>query len=735
MHTRRHKVQAKMRKAVTAAIAVHHLTNPAAKKDAPPPESEPEPSSPLQNLVAQVAALQDAIRVAQGSEGVAKVSKGHARAEQIKELITERIVEVTRGSALGDAEVDVFSAFKRFDRDKSGNLNYAEFGDGLKQLGVDLDPGDFDALVGDLDNDGSGTIDFNEFVEDLRAPNRTAPGCSVLSITDIELQDVLFGYFDTDGTGDLGVGEMGRMFSAVNLFDTREELVSLIKQMDDDNSGTISKDEYIQFIDKKCASDPDFHASFTSHCRSAKLGYDGTTWRNHANIDWLSSQGVLILMWLSILAAIIYFRFILVPMTMAYFMTFVLGPIQDVLIQRPLLFRSIVCCDQVEGKQGCIRAQMGESTSCLFRKYSWDPEINSTPLQRAEATPKQDGQWDPRVKKLRWEEAAPSFCYPTPPAMFSDEPMVGGSPVKAALWQLFVVAKIPEALSVLMTLVLVLSFLAATSVVVGNEIQDVAEDPVFQGRYRDFVYSLNRNLKEEYKLEIAELIAANDTGLTETTVLDADTILVVASPWLLLINDLILTLLLCVYMMYTRVCPGAPVTSPPTHAGSGSPISACMQRSGGRSAEERARDEPHREDRGEGQVLRGAEARAVGADGRAGGDDAHRLGRAARRAVRHPHRAAQLHPECGEPDRVGDAAADHLPGREAGGRLPGPGEFAQDAGRADPVSGSAVRRQHHGACGVWQVAQRHRDLGAGGAGAVGLVVGASRCASSLAPCA
>ena len=43
----------------------------------------------------------------------------------------------------------------------------------------------------------------------------------MLSITDIELQDVLFGYFDTDGTGDLGVGEMGRMFSAVNLFDTR----------------------------------------------------------------------------------------------------------------------------------------------------------------------------------------------------------------------------------------------------------------------------------------------------------------------------------------------------------------------------------------------------------------------------------------------------------------------------------------------------------------------------------
>ena len=85
-------------------------------------------------------------------------------------------------------------------------------------------------------------------------------------------------------------------------------------EMDDDNSGTISKDEYIQFIDKKCASDPDFHASFTSHCRSAKLGYDGTTWRNHANIDWLSSQGVLILMWLSILAAIIYFRFILVPL-------------------------------------------------------------------------------------------------------------------------------------------------------------------------------------------------------------------------------------------------------------------------------------------------------------------------------------------------------------------------------------------------------------------------------------
>jgi hypothetical protein len=40
----------------------------------------------------------------------------------------------------------------------------------------------------------------------------------------------------------------------------------------------------------------------------------------------------------------VYFRFILVPLTMAYFLTFLLGPVIDLLAQRPLICVGQVCC-------------------------------------------------------------------------------------------------------------------------------------------------------------------------------------------------------------------------------------------------------------------------------------------------------------------------------------------------------------------------------------------------------
>ena len=78
-------------------------------------------------------------------------------------------------------------------------------------------------------------------------------GYKALSATDLEVQRRIFDQFDVDNTGQLAQVETMRMLKAMALFDTADELLQVIKKMDDDNSGTIDYDEFTQLW---CAPTP-----------------------------------------------------------------------------------------------------------------------------------------------------------------------------------------------------------------------------------------------------------------------------------------------------------------------------------------------------------------------------------------------------------------------------------------------------------------------------------------------
>lgn len=414
-----------------------------------------------------------------------------------------------------------------------------------------------------------------------------APGCNILTAEDVDMQQVIFAHFDTDNTGQLSQVETVRMMRAMQLFDTAEELVEVIKQMDEDNSGTIDFDEYIEYIDNKCAADEEFYRQYHKRSRTTKLGYDGTTWRKHANIAWLTSQGVLILTALAILGALIYFRFILVPMTMAYFLTFLLGPVQDLLIQRPLVCCNMVCCD----KPG-IRPALRQHVSCCGKEMRWYEDDDETvakyktPQERWAHMHKDTGEWDGARMVMRWEEDT-GCCYAIPPPQWSEEPTQGGGPIKNMIWEFFVVMKIPEVLSVLVTFLVTGTLLTLTFLVISAEIVsqtppivpfavcsaarsiltrgvfvlpghwflqiDVLDDPTFQNAKNNAVVELNRYLASEYQIGVAELLEVNQTVEDEIEVYDSSTLETVAGPYLLVINDAVTTLLLCMYMLSTRL--------------------------------------------------------------------------------------------------------------------------------------------------------------------------------------
>lgn len=411
------------------------------------------------------------------------------------------------------------------------------------------------------------------------------PKYKVLSQHDVDQQKHIFSCFDVDDSGQLAQLEIKRMLNAMKLFESEQELVSVLKEMDEDNSGTVDLYEYLTFLDEKCAADPDFHQSYRVLSSNTKLGFDGTTWRKHANITWLGTGGIIVLACLGVLTALIYFRFILVPLTMAYFLTFLLGPIQDTLIQRPMICCDFVLCDS----PGC-RPALEQDASCCGKTMRWkDGECAAsllgathyfyavptlmrscvssilvagadgvpfkTPLQRwtDHSFKKEAGQWDSNKLTIRWRSADDdrSCCYHVAPKAWSEHPSEGHA-IKKLLYDTFAVGKLPESLSVLVTLAIAAVFLAAVAIAVASEISDVISDPDFQESLKRAAIDLNEALKDEYQVSIEELASVNasDNGTIQNMTLDQ--VGEAAEPFILVMNDIVITLLLCLYMLSTR---------------------------------------------------------------------------------------------------------------------------------------------------------------------------------------
>ena len=86
------------------------------------------------------------------------------------------------------------------------------------------------------DEDGSGTIDFNEFADLISSFNR-------------ERYTKVFQSFDVDGSGELDAEEVGKAFVQLGFEFTAEYVDELIKEFDYSEDGLIQLEEFIDMIE------------------------------------------------------------------------------------------------------------------------------------------------------------------------------------------------------------------------------------------------------------------------------------------------------------------------------------------------------------------------------------------------------------------------------------------------------------------------------------------------------
>ena len=125
----------------------------------------------------------------------------------------------------------------------------------MASLGCMLTDEEALAFLRVLDADGNGSVEKDEFLifqaRQIQAAKHAPP-------TVDELVDHLFSIFDGPGAADDGgeadgaisVGEFRAVLDRVNSGLTPDDITDLVRELDHDHSGTISKDEFKQLVVK-----------------------------------------------------------------------------------------------------------------------------------------------------------------------------------------------------------------------------------------------------------------------------------------------------------------------------------------------------------------------------------------------------------------------------------------------------------------------------------------------------
>mgnify|MGYP001574167330 CR=1 FL=1 len=151
--------------------------------------------------------------------------------------------EKTLAARLSNEQIAEFKeAFSLFDKDGDGTITTDVLGTVMRSLGQNPTEAELQDMINEVDQDGSGTIDFPEFLT-LMARKMQEP----------ELEGNIkdgFRAFDMDGSGFIFAAELRHVLAAFGERLTDTEVEGMIREADVDGNGRIS---YLDFYDMMMA--------------------------------------------------------------------------------------------------------------------------------------------------------------------------------------------------------------------------------------------------------------------------------------------------------------------------------------------------------------------------------------------------------------------------------------------------------------------------------------------------
>ncbi|XP_046992507.1 troponin C, isoallergen Bla g 6.0101 isoform X2 [Schistocerca americana] len=134
-------------------------------------------------------------------------------------------------------------AFDAFDQQKKGSIGTDMVRTILEMLGLKLDEKQLQDIIDEVDADGSGQLEFDEFVQ-LAARFLVEEDAEAMQQ---ELREA-FRLYDKEGNGYITTGVLREILRELDDKITEEELDMMIEEIDSDGSGTVDFDEFMEVM-------------------------------------------------------------------------------------------------------------------------------------------------------------------------------------------------------------------------------------------------------------------------------------------------------------------------------------------------------------------------------------------------------------------------------------------------------------------------------------------------------
>ncbi|CCI10237.1 hypothetical protein ABG067_006816 [Albugo candida] len=138
---------------------------------------------------------------------------------------------------------EIREAFNLFDTDGSGTIDPKELKSAMQSLGFEAKNQIIYQMVADIDKDGSGNIDFDEFLDMMTAKMSDKN-------TREDIQKV-FTLFDDDQTGKITLRNLKRVARELGETMSDAELLEMIERADTDQDGEIKPDEFYAIMTRQ----------------------------------------------------------------------------------------------------------------------------------------------------------------------------------------------------------------------------------------------------------------------------------------------------------------------------------------------------------------------------------------------------------------------------------------------------------------------------------------------------
>jgi calmodulin len=135
---------------------------------------------------------------------------------------------------------DYRNAFELFDKDKDGTITAKELANVMRTLNQDPSEHELAEMINEVDIDGNGHIDFDEFVTLM---NRRCKE------TDAEEEVInAFKVLDKEGGGMISSSELRHLMTTLGDKLTEDEVDEMIREADFDGNGIINYEEFVRMM-------------------------------------------------------------------------------------------------------------------------------------------------------------------------------------------------------------------------------------------------------------------------------------------------------------------------------------------------------------------------------------------------------------------------------------------------------------------------------------------------------